>query len=354
MGVDFVDESFIAVESKIGQRYWAADHPVLEVLRSRRQQGGQGSPFPDGYRVGLAVEGGGMRGIVSGAMLCAIEELGFAPSLDAIYGFSAGALNAAYFFAGNCWCQLSIYYRDLATGAFIDFRRMVYGKSFLDLDYLFREIVDCRKPLSYSAIAESSVELHVGVTNVDALTTEDVSCFSSRADLVDTLRASSWMPISSFRTAIWRGARALDGAVLTGHPLRLAVNGGCTHVLSLSTRPIRPRSCRGPRSAQTLGALHLERIKKGLGAEYLSATNEYWLDRSKMHVERLKPDGLPYILDLAPLPWMPELRYRELDSGRLQDAARDAYLVAYAALSQSVDDSDRCADARAIPQLRFI
>lgn len=295
-----------------------------------------------------------MRGIVSGAMLCAIEELGFGSCVDAIYGFSAGALNAAYFFAGSCWCQLSIYYRDLAAGTFIDFRRMAYGKSFLDLDYLFREIVDRRRPLSYAAILESATEFHVGVTNVDALITEDVSCFSSRADLVDTLRASSWMPISSFRTAIWRGARALDGAVLTGHPLRLAVNGGCTHVLSLSTRPIRPRSYRGPRSAQTLGALHLERIRKGLGAEYLSATNEYWLDRSGMHAERLEPPGLPYILDLAPLPWMPELRYRELDSGRLQDAARDAYMIACAALTQSADESAQHAHAHAIPQLRFV
>ena len=56
-------------------------HPVLEALRSR----------PDGARVALVVEGGGMRGAVSAGMVIAIDELGLTGSFDAVYGASAGA-----------------------------------------------------------------------------------------------------------------------------------------------------------------------------------------------------------------------------------------------------------------------
>jgi predicted patatin/cPLA2 family phospholipase len=353
MRVRLADESFIIAERDVA-RYWASDHPVLETLRSRRHLHRVNGSFPDGYRIGLAVEGGGMRGIVSGAMLCAMEDLGFAQLIDAIYGFSAGAVNAAYSLAGNCWDPLSIYYQDLPSGDFISFRKILFGKSFLNIDYLFQEIIAKSKPLDYDAVSNAAAELHVGVTNVDSLRTEDVSRFSSRADLIDTLYASSWMPISSFRTAMWRGVRAIDGAVLTGHPSRLAMNDGCTHVLSLSTRPIQPTAYRGSRLAQALGAIHLERIKVGLGAAYLRAVRDYWNDRSRMHLERVRPYNRPYVLDLAPLPCMDGISYRELNSRRLQDAARGAYMIVHSVLDDSGNGSVKDYFVYASRQMRFI
>ena len=51
---------------------WAPDHPVLTVLRARRAAGGGPGRHADGHKLGLTVEGGGMRGIVSCAMLSAL------------------------------------------------------------------------------------------------------------------------------------------------------------------------------------------------------------------------------------------------------------------------------------------
>ena len=51
----------------------------------------------DKYKIGLAIEGGGMRGAVSAGAAAAISLLGLSDAFDSVYGSSAGALIAAFF-----------------------------------------------------------------------------------------------------------------------------------------------------------------------------------------------------------------------------------------------------------------
>ena len=51
--------------------------------------------------MGLVVQGGGMRGVVSGGGLTALHDLGMRDLFDATYGSSAGAMNLTYFLAGQ-------------------------------------------------------------------------------------------------------------------------------------------------------------------------------------------------------------------------------------------------------------
>lgn len=53
-----------------------ADHPAVEVVRARMRDGSRPGRRRDGFKVGLVVEGGGMRGIVTGAALQAMHDLG--------------------------------------------------------------------------------------------------------------------------------------------------------------------------------------------------------------------------------------------------------------------------------------
>ena len=66
-------------------------HPVADALRAR----------PPGSRIVLVVEGGGMRGAVSGGMALALHELGLSGAFDAAYGSSAGTLNAMWLVSGR-------------------------------------------------------------------------------------------------------------------------------------------------------------------------------------------------------------------------------------------------------------
>ena len=80
---------------------WDPEHPVLNLLRQRRDEGSLPGKRSDEAKLGLAVEGGGMRGVVSASMLTAIDDLGFANCFDEIYACSSGAINAAYYLAGG-------------------------------------------------------------------------------------------------------------------------------------------------------------------------------------------------------------------------------------------------------------
>ncbi|WP_170211951.1 patatin-like phospholipase family protein [Saccharothrix australiensis] len=313
------------------EAHWSADHPVRDVLNRRRASGSKPGNRSDGFKVGLAVEGGGLRGVVSGAMLSALEDLGFADGFDDVYTCSSGAVNGAYFITRRTWFPLSIYFDDLTTGTFLDFRRVLRGVGPMNLEYVFEEVLAHRKPLDYAAVIAAPQRLHVMVTDVDGLRTLDVHEFHSPEDLRSALRASTWLPLAIRGTADFRGQRAIDGGVLRFHPFRAAVLDGCTHVLSLSTRPIAP-SHSGTPLINRLVARHLERVRPGLGTGFLKSMEDYRLkDRPHLARSRRHP-GEPAVLDLAPLPGTPEIKRHEVDRGKLIDGARSAYRLVHQVL----------------------
>ena len=53
-----------------------------------------------------------MRGIVSAGMVTALEHLALRDVFDAVYGASAGAMNGAYFVAGQAAYGTTIYYEN--------------------------------------------------------------------------------------------------------------------------------------------------------------------------------------------------------------------------------------------------
>ncbi|RKN07274.1 patatin-like phospholipase family protein [Streptomyces radicis] len=330
---------------------WSPDHPVLAALRNRRAKGHRPDAPADDLKIGLAVEGGGIRGVVSAAMLTAIEDLDLIRAFDAVYSASSGAINSAYFLNGDTWYPLSIYYDDLATRRFVDFRRALRGQ-ILDLDYAF-DVVDHVKPLNYQCVLDSPTRLHVAVTLVDEMRTVSVSDFTTRADLRAALVASAWLPVALRGTTDFRGERAVDGGVLTPHPYRLALQDGCTHVLSLSTRPISPPSPKLTLS-QRYAIRHLNRIREGLGTAYAAAIARYRTERRTLQRRMAEPGRAPFVLDLAPLPWMPRVKRHEVDPGRILTGARGAYEVLYCAIEGRDPELIRAGRLRAVPQLTMV
>ena len=134
-------------------------HPVVQLLHERRrqiesikQEGGSQStqsaqsnkrnvqrtmPPEDGYRVALAVEGGGMRGCVTAGMVTAIHYLGLEDAVDVVYGSSAGTVIGAYFITRQLpWFGPELYYDALTTAGkdFINTKRFLRAVGFGLLD----------------------------------------------------------------------------------------------------------------------------------------------------------------------------------------------------------------------------
>jgi predicted patatin/cPLA2 family phospholipase len=72
---------------------------VLAALKRRLRDGTKpGSRAAhDTMKIGLAVEGGGMKGVVSAGACGELLRLGMYDCFDAVYGSSAGAMNLTYF-----------------------------------------------------------------------------------------------------------------------------------------------------------------------------------------------------------------------------------------------------------------
>lgn len=77
------------------------NHPTMQVLGDRLRNQSKPGARSDGLKVGLVVEGGGMRGAVTGGMLMQLHDLGLKDLFDVVYGSSAGAINATYFLTGQ-------------------------------------------------------------------------------------------------------------------------------------------------------------------------------------------------------------------------------------------------------------
>ncbi len=316
----------------MAEEVWARQHPVRQVMLERRAAHSKPGERDDGFKVGLAVEGGGIRGVVSAAMLTFLEDLGYADAFDDVYSSSSGSVNAAYFIMRQTWFPLSIYFDDLTTGEFLDFRRIMYRRAPMDLDYIFDDVLVKRKPLDYEFIIRAKQRLHVMVTDIDALKPLDVSSFRSPEDLRSALMASTWLPLATRGVTSFRGSRAIDGGILQFHPFRAAMADNCTHILSLSTRPMGPLKSKLS-LLNRIVARHLERMRTGLGKEFTSSMGQYMTkDKPFLVRSRLHPEGSPAVLDLAPLPGTPEVKRHEVDRGLLLDGARSAYGAAYLAL----------------------
>src|SRR5438067_13351561 len=129
---------------------------TIDLLKERASCLQDGRVPRDGRKVGLIVEGGGMRGVISCAALMGLEELGMQEVFDEVYGASAGAVNAAYFLAGQASYATTIYYQKINNTRFI---RRFWHRKVVDIDDLFESIIAGQRPLRVDKVMAARSQL---------------------------------------------------------------------------------------------------------------------------------------------------------------------------------------------------
>jgi predicted patatin/cPLA2 family phospholipase len=246
---------------------------VIELLRARRARGSR-VPHGDGASIALVVEGGAMRGVISAGMVWALEDLGLVEAFDAIYGSSAGAINAAYFLGGRAGLGTTIYYEDINSPKFIDLARPLRGRPIVDLGFLLDDVAVTRKELPIARVLASRAPLTIVATDVDAGESHALRSFASGSELVSALRASATMPVVAGGPHMFGGRRYLDASISEPIPVPTAERDGHTHVLALLTRSgaMRPHPSALDRYYV---APRLRRISPVLAARYLTRAEPY-------------------------------------------------------------------------------
>jgi len=188
-------------------------HPVLVALARRVRDNTKPGSRHDGMKIGLAVEGGGMKGVISAGALGGLLELGLYDAFDAVYGSSAGAMNLTYFLAKQPE-GVDCYEDDLVDGRFLDVRRLPttktqrrlvgskYGRApAMDVNFLVDAVMDAGQTgrgLDFQAVIASPLTFQIVATSLDTLTPVMLgSPFHSKFDLKRSLVSISHLTHSA-------------------------------------------------------------------------------------------------------------------------------------------------------------
>jgi predicted patatin/cPLA2 family phospholipase len=204
---------------------------VIDLILERASLAGPDRSDPS-RKLGLVIEGGGMRGVISAGSLLALDLLGFRETFDEIYAASAGGVNAAYFLSGQGKLGMTVYFDDIANRRFINPWRLF---KIVDVDYAYDRIVSLHKPLDDAAIRASRVRFLLSVTDARSGRNEllDVRTRSEPVPLL--LKASSALPVLYNRRIVLDGREYVDGGVSDSLPIARAIDNGCTDILVLAS-----------------------------------------------------------------------------------------------------------------------
>ena len=345
----------------------AAPHEVLRALAARRRSGSQPLARDDGLRIALVIEGGGMRGILSGGMALALAELGLVPAFDAVYGASAGAITGAWLLSrpeGLLGWAEPAYVRVLI-------RRSAWlrGRPVADVRALIEDLYQTTFPLDFSAVLANPVELHPLATDAATGQSTDLYPFiSNPAELRLALRASAALPLLAGPPVELDGRRFYDAGVSESVPYRTALTQGATHLLILRSRraPSPPQADHLPsqppgggdvpfpppgddhrpsRSVRLLARTTLRRETPALRATFLARESRRAADdqllaeyeaASVIPADTSVPASHPAVLSIRPGPGSPEVSRLATEGALLRTALEAGYAAAHSVLDACV------------------
>lgn len=197
-------------------------------------------------KIGIVVEGGGMRGVFAAGVLDALLERGV--KADYIIGVSAGACHASSYVSGQKGRSFRTNIDYIDDLRYLSLHNFLTTGSFFGMDFVFHEIPDQLDPYDYGAMMASPVEFEIGVTD---LVTGRPAYFG-KEDLYpgsSLLAASCALPVFS-KPVEWKKRLYLDGGSSDPIPIRRALEKGCTRLLIVLTRErAYHKKPEGPRAA---------------------------------------------------------------------------------------------------------
>lgn len=183
-------------------------------------------------RVGLVLEGGGMRGLYTAGVLDAfLDHDVYIPDCFAV---SAGACNAASYLPKQRTRFYQATTRFLRDPRYMSVKNLVKSGSPFGTEFMFEQVANELEPIDYAGFATCGGRLRVVVTN----------CQTGRAEYHkihdlwrqrDLLRASASLPLLS-PVVSYGEKKLLDGGITDAVPLRFARHCGMEKNVVVLTR----------------------------------------------------------------------------------------------------------------------
>ena len=197
-------------------------------------------------------------------MVHGLEELGLARIFDAVYGTSAGAINAAWLLCGRAGRGLKAWTDAPIMRRAIDPKRILRGRPVFDLNYLVHKVYDGLHPMDFPAILANETTFHPIATDIETGLPVDLHPhIVDKHTLQVALRASSGLPLLAGPPVRLGGRRYFDGGLAETVPVRSALRAGATHALILRTRRADERRPPAPRLHNLVGGTYMRMTAPG-------------------------------------------------------------------------------------------
>lgn len=177
------------------------------------------------FKIGIALSGGGIKGLCHAGVLKALEERGIQP--DLISGVSSGAVVGALYADGYSPDEIAQLFED------ISFRQMTKIKltegGFFRID-AFQKFLT--KKLHAKTFEDLKIPLRIVATNLD----QGRSVVFSQGKLIEPIIGSCSVPVL-FTPKMIDGVRYVDGGVFKNFPVS-TIREDCEKVIGINASPL--------------------------------------------------------------------------------------------------------------------
>ena len=245
-------------------------------------------------KVGLLVEGGGMKCAFSAGVLDVFLDEDI--HIDNCYGVSAGSANAASFVAKQKGRNKRFYCEHSKDPEYFGVKSLVESGSLFGLQYIYGDLSNSggKDPLDYEALIENPCKLTVVATNERGKATYfDKS--DMKKDNYEVVMASSALPALCKPIEI-DGVNYFDGGVADSLPINKMIEDGCDKFIVLMSKPrgyvMRPQK---HKRVYTRFLKEYPDIKRALDRRHLN------YNRSLYKIRKLEKEGKAFVYYPSPL-----------------------------------------------------
>ena len=184
-------------------------------------------------KVGLVLEGGGLRGIFTAGVLDILMDHSFRP--DTICATSAGATFGINLPSGQRGRVLRYNLKLAGDPRYFSLRSLLQTGNVVNTNFAYRVLPDELDKFDYQAYSESETDFFACVTNTRTGLPEYLKVTDAKGQ-IDYIRASASLPFLS-RKVIIEGEPYLDGGISDNIPLDKCIGEGCERIVVVLTHP---------------------------------------------------------------------------------------------------------------------
>lgn len=183
-------------------------------------------------KMGLVLEGGGMRGIYTAGVLDVFMEQGI--TFDGVIGVSAGAIHGCSFVSGQKGRSIRYYKKYCNDRRFMSFYNLIKTGDLVDEQFCYHELPEILEPYDYDAFNASETKFYVTCSNLETGKAEYIHVTDMKRQ-IDYMRASASLPLVS-RIVEIDGKKLLDGGCTDSIPVHAFTKMGYEKNVIVLTR----------------------------------------------------------------------------------------------------------------------